>query len=100
MVFIAIDGGAVVGYIGGHLTRRFDCEGELQYLYVAPPYRREGVASELLRRLAEWFVASGARRVCVDVNLDSPAAPHFYVSHGAVALNKHWMVWTDVGQIG
>jgi GNAT superfamily N-acetyltransferase len=97
--FVALDGDGLVGYIAGHRTRRYECDGELQYLYVAPPYRRSGVASALLRLLAEWFVAQGARIVCVDVAEDSPAARPFYVRHGAVELNRHWLVWRDIGSV-
>ena len=32
--FVAIVNSAVIGYIAGHLTERFDCQGEIQYLYV------------------------------------------------------------------
>lgn len=53
----------VSGRDSGHLTRRHGCEGEVQYLYVAPAYRRTGVASRLLRQLAAWFDAEGAARI-------------------------------------
>ncbi|HEX8906949.1 MAG TPA: GNAT family N-acetyltransferase [Longimicrobiaceae bacterium] len=86
-----------VGYTAGHLTRRFGCEGELQWIYVVPEYRRAGVGSKLLAMLAAWFVDHEARRVCVDVG-DEAARP-FYRRHGAVALNRHWMVWEDVGVV-
>jgi hypothetical protein len=33
------DGGAVVGFIAGHLTRRFGSDGELQWVFVAPSLR-------------------------------------------------------------
>jgi GNAT superfamily N-acetyltransferase len=41
-------GDAVVGYIAGHRTTRHHCAGEVQYLFVAPAYRRRGVATALL----------------------------------------------------
>src|SRR5262249_42947759 len=82
--FVALDGENVVGYIAGHATTRHACSGEVQYLYVAPPYRRQKVASELLAWMAGWFVNRDIRRVCVTVDADSPAAAPFYASHGAV----------------
>jgi GNAT superfamily N-acetyltransferase len=94
--YVALAGSRVVGYIAGHLTRRFDCEGEVQYLYVAPEYRRDGIASALLLELAGWFIQQKAFRVCVDVNPDSPAARPFYLHHGATALRPGWMVWEDI----
>ena len=96
-IFFATIEHETVGYIGGHLTRRFDCEGELQYLYVAPRHRRAGVASALVRRLAAWFLEQKVRRVCVNVDTDSPGAEAFYCKHGARALQPHWMVWEDIG---
>ncbi len=87
---------AVIGYVAGHLSRRFDCAGELQYLFVAPPYRRIGVARELVTRLAEWFVAQGAHRICVNVDDASAGARPFYESLGAITLHPHWMAWPDI----
>ena len=83
-----------VGYAAAHLTRRFDCAGELQWIYVVPDQRRAGVATALLRLAAVWLLAQGARRVCVDVGDD--AARPFYRRRGATELDRHWMVWEDI----
>lgn len=96
-MWMALDGESPVGYVAGHLTRRFGCDGELQYLYVLPTHRRRGVAAGLLVPLAAWFVEQGARRVCVDVGSDE--GRRFYRSQGATVLAPHWMVWNDVGEI-
>ncbi len=97
--YVALAGGAVVGYIAGHRTTRFGCDGEVQYLFVAPAYRRRGVAGGLLRLLAGWFEREGIAKVCVDVDVESPAAVPFYVSRGATALNRHWYVWENVSSL-
>ena len=97
--FVALDDERIVGYIAGHLTRRLGCDGELQYLYVAPEYRRRGVAGDLLRVLSRWFVEMGAARVCVDVNRDSAGATPFYVRYGAAPLSKPWYVWDDIADV-
>ena len=99
VAYLATVSGAVVGYIAGHLSRRYGCEGELQYLYVAAPYRRAGVATMLLRQLAQWFVEQGAARICVNVDAESPAAAPYYASHGAQNLRPHWLIWPDVGTV-
>src|SRR5512140_1605389 len=57
-----------VGYTAGHLTRRYGCQGEIQYLYVAPMHRRLGVARQLVLLLARWFLEQHATHICVDVN--------------------------------
>ncbi len=97
VLWMASAGESPIGYTAGHLTRRFGCDGELQWIYVVAEHRRSGVASALLRLLAEWFVEHDARRVCVDVG-DDEARP-FYRRHGAVELNRHWMVWEDIGEV-
>jgi ribosomal protein S18 acetylase RimI-like enzyme len=96
-MWVAVEGEVPVGYVAGHLTRRFDCDGELQWIYVLRHYRRSGVATRLVALLAEWLVAQGARRVCVDVGDD--AARAFYRRLGAVDLNQHWMAWNDIGVV-
>jgi GNAT superfamily N-acetyltransferase len=86
-----------VGYVAGHLSRRFGCDGELQWIYVIPERRRTHVATELVRLLARWFLDQGARRICVDVGGEE--ARWFYERHGAVPLKPHWMMWNDIGEV-
>jgi GNAT superfamily N-acetyltransferase len=94
--YVAELGDDVVGYIAGHLTRRFGCDGEIQYLYVTPDHRRLGIARQLVRRLAGWFLEHGASHVCVDVDPDSPAARALYLDLGAADLQPPWMEWRDI----
>lgn len=94
--FVAIADIAIVGYIAGHLTERFDCQAEVQYLYVAPAYRRLGVGRNLFLRLGAWFAEQHALRVCVNVDPDSPEARPFYSSVSATDLRPHWMEWRDI----
>ena len=96
-MWLAESNGAPIGYAAGHLTRRFDCDGELQWIYVVRGHRRSHVGTELLRLVANWFVQQNALRVCVDVG-DEAARP-FYRRVGAVDLNKHWMIWNDISQL-
>lgn len=96
--FVALDGDHVIGYIAGHRTNRHECEGEVQYLFVAPAYRRRGIATALLRLLAEWFQEQAAQRVCVAIADDSPPeARPFVESLGATPLKKHWHAWEYIG---
>lgn len=99
IVFIATDGDKAVGFIAGHLTRRFNCEGELQWIDVMPEYRRTGVAAALLRLLAEWFVQQHALRVCVNAEPGNTAACHFYKKYGAGQLNDYWLIWNDISTV-
>ena len=94
--YVAVARDALVGYIAGHLSRRYGCDGELQWINVIPKQRGTGVAAELLRRLAKWFVRQKARRICVDVDPANVAARRFYTRHGAETLNARWLIWPDV----
>ena len=94
--YVAVEEDLMVGFIAGHLTRRHQCDGELEWINVIPERRRSGVASELLRRLAEWFAGQKVFRVCVDVDPAKTAVRRFYMCHGAIDLNKHWLVWNDI----
>jgi len=100
VAYLATAEALVVGYIAGHLTRRYACDGELQYLYVRPEYRRGGVASELVRLLGRWFSGQSARRICVNVEPDNAGGRAFYSRHGAVHMHPYWLVWSDISIVG
>jgi len=96
VAYVACAGDDVVGLIAGHLTRRFACDGELEWIDVAPSARGTGVAATLLRRLAVWFGEQGARRVCVNVAPDNLPAVRFYTRLGAEPLTEFFRVWPDI----
>src|SRR5437588_477148 len=93
VMYVALDESTTVGFIAGHLSRRFGCEGELEWINVVPAYRGTGIAAALLRLLAAWFQRENALRICVDPDEQARA---FYAHHGAILLNKHWMFWPDM----
>jgi ribosomal protein S18 acetylase RimI-like enzyme len=94
--YVALEGDSLVGFIAGHLTRRFACDGELEWINVVPECRGSEVAPELLRLLARWFAEQNASRICVDVEPGNTIARRFYMRFGAVELNPHWLVWEDI----
>jgi GNAT superfamily N-acetyltransferase len=95
-VYVATDGGRLVGFVAGHLTERFECDGELQWLYVVPARRGGEIASGLLRQMAAWFLEQRAQRICVNVEPENRVARRFYERRGARALEQHWLVWDNV----
>jgi ribosomal protein S18 acetylase RimI-like enzyme len=99
VIYVALEGDSVVGFIAGHLTRRYACDGELEWIDVVAERRRSGVASELLRLLAAWFAGEKALRICVDVDPTNTIARRFYTRHGAESLNPHWLVWNDINVV-
>jgi ribosomal protein S18 acetylase RimI-like enzyme len=96
VTYLALAGDTVVGFISGHLTTRYSCNGEVQWLNVAAAWRRSGAASGLLRLLAQWFLEQNATKVCVNVDPSNVAARLFYRKHLATNLNEHWMVWNNI----
>jgi ribosomal protein S18 acetylase RimI-like enzyme len=99
VIYVASEGGCLVGFIAGHLTRRHACDGELEWINVIPERRGSGIAAELLRLLAAWFVAEKASRICVDVDPANTAALRFYKRHGAEDLKPHWLVWNNISVV-
>ena len=97
--YVSYEGDSLAGFIAGHLTRRYSCDGELEWINVIPERRGSGIASELLRLLAAWFVVQKALRICVDVQPTNAAARRFYMRHGAEELNPHWLVWNDISAV-
>jgi GNAT superfamily N-acetyltransferase len=97
VLYVAMGDDALAGIIAGHLTRRHGCDGELEWIDVAPVHRGTGVATELLDHLARWFVSQHAVRICVDVDPKNVRARRFYARCGAKPLNPHWLVWDDIG---
>lgn len=94
--FVAVDGGVVAGFVAGHRTRRYGCDGELEWINVVEESRGKGIAGALLAAMAGWFAAEQLLRVCVDVEPGNAAARRLYGKYGAGALNAHWMVWEDI----
>ena len=94
--YVSVEGDQVMGLIAGHLTRRYRCQGELEWIDVVAARRGSGIASGLLRELAQWFVVRKAARICVNVEPSNTVARRFYTRHGAGELNPHWMVWDDI----
>ena len=51
-------------------------------LYVATERRREGIAGDLLDRMADWAESRGCERLSLSVHVDNDAALAFYENHG------------------
>lgn len=96
VIIVAIHNSKVIGFIAGHQTKRYDCDGELQWLDTIPEYRGMGIATNLLRLLADWFNEHQTKRVCVNCASDNLVALNFYKKNGAIPLNDYWLVWNDI----
>ncbi|HTI11941.1 MAG TPA: GNAT family N-acetyltransferase [Puia sp.] len=97
VIYVAVEEDcSIAGFIAGHLTRRFECDGELEWINVIPEHRGAGIALALIQQLAGWFIGQKALQVCVDCDPDNHIAQNFYKRYGAEMLNKHWLVWKDI----
>ncbi len=94
-ILIAEDDGAPMGFVAGHRTRRFGCDGELQWVNVARESRGRGIGAILVRKIGFWFLEQGARRICVDVEPDNAVARALYSRCGAKPFKPCWMIWED-----
>jgi GNAT superfamily N-acetyltransferase len=97
IIYVAIENETIVGFIAGHLTKRYECDGELEWIDVISKYRRNEIASELVRLLAKWFIEQNAFKICIDPG--NITARQFYGKNGAEPLNEHWMVWKDINVV-
>ena len=97
--FVAVAEGEVVGFVAGHRTRRFNCDGELQWIDVDKKKRRRGIGLRLVAQIAAWFVSGNMKRVCVNVDPNNLAVRNLYTRCGAESLNEHWMIWEDTNLI-
>lgn len=93
--FVAEDQGKIVGFVAGHRTRRFDCDGEVQWIDVDQQHRGRGIGYKLLAQMGSWFVSQETKRICVNVDTNNLAARKLYETCGARPLSEAWMVWDD-----
>ncbi len=92
--WVAVDGDTVMGFVAGHRTRRFNFDGELEWVNVAEEYRGQGIADRLIDTMIDWFREQKVLQVCVNVDPDNAPARHLYAKHGAEPLHDYWMLWT------
>jgi ribosomal protein S18 acetylase RimI-like enzyme len=97
IIYVAVHNDEIIGFVASHLSTRFGCDGELQWIDTKIEFRRKGVASHLVRFLAQWFILKKAYKICVDPG--NQIARALYQKNGALMLNEHWMLWADVRTI-
>lgn len=97
VIFVAEDEEKIIGFIAGHLTQRFNCDGELQWINVSEAYRNKGIGFELICVLNRWFIQHNAFKICVDPG--NELARKFYKKYDAEELNEHWLFWEDVREM-
>lgn len=99
-LLVALENGTVLGLVAGHQTRRFGCDGELQWINVAKHRQGEGIGGKLLARMGAWFVEHDADRICVNVAAENTSARRLYASSGAKPFKESWMIWESARSMG
>lgn len=83
-------GGTIVAYIMTRDWMNFDHNAKvrhIQQLYVAEPYRGQGIATALLRHTAQQALRQQCFRLILDVGKNNRAARKLYLSLGFVAYS-------------
>ena len=92
-VFVAVnEENEVVGMTAGHLSTRFHCEGEIQWLNVQADQRGRRIANKLLEALFAWFRQHNARKICINVKPSNDAARTVFARYGAEPMGPEWLI--------
>jgi putative acetyltransferase len=81
-IWLAVDGEQPVGCIALQTLTSPERSGEVKRLYVKSPYRRRGLAVQLLRALEQWAAQLGYEWLYLDSKDDLVEAIRFYERHG------------------
>ena len=85
-IYVADDGGSVVGYTFGQIMQRptlqsGDC-GYIADVCIKDGWRRQGMGRQLHSRLKSWFLAHGITAIEVQVVRANPASQTFWRKMG------------------
>ncbi len=81
--WMAEEGGTITGF--AVVERSLESNPSTSYIQtieVLPEFRRLGVAGELMRRLEDSAIKTGARLIWLHVDVENTAALHLYEVHG------------------
>lgn len=92
-VFVAEEGGGVVGYVTTRLDR-FTGIGRIPNLAVDPEYRGRGLGTDLIRYAIEWLRAQGAAMAKIETLVQNERGQALYPRFGfrEVARQIHYVM--------
>jgi len=80
--FVAEEGDAIIGCVVGSITERkhytLSKLGSLDVLYIMPEYRKQGIASELLKKLEQEFRTRGCDHITTHTDAENLRAQGLY----------------------
>ncbi|MFC1900019.1 GNAT family N-acetyltransferase [Chloroflexota bacterium] len=76
--------GNIVGFVGAHAQYKGlpDDHGFLEWAFVLPEYRRQGILSELIKRVEQQYIQLGKRFILFDTTPDNHAIQDFIHKEG------------------
>lgn len=86
-IFVAEDGGRVVGYIATRIDREAG-KGRIPNLAVAAEFRNQGVGRQLIERALEYFRAEGLEYAMIETMAQNAAGRQAYPSCGFVEVAR------------
>jgi GNAT superfamily N-acetyltransferase len=92
-VFVATDGGRVVGLVALHLSHMLHLDStwsRITAIVVAPAHRRRGVGEALLTHAEQCCLAAGAAGVELTCREHRADAHRFYARHGYAERRKRF----------
>lgn len=96
----ALHQGQVVGGLAAYVLQKFEQERSELYIYdlaVAQPFRRQGVATSLIRRLQAVAASLGAHVIYVQADHGDDAAVALYTTLGVREDVMHFDILPDRG---
>lgn len=91
-VLVAEYGGVVAGHALVSVVHEI---AELQRIAVLPPYRRRGLARDLLAGVVALAAGEGADRLLLEVREDNEAAIGFYAAAGFAEIDRRARYYRD-----
>ncbi len=82
---VAMDGDTLVGYVGSQSVLG---ESDMMNIAVAPEYRRQGIAQELVTHLVEALSAKGNHSLSLEVRISNVPAIALYSKMGFVQVGR------------
>ncbi len=86
-IFVAEEKGEIVGFMlisksKGDDIHKFDFYGEMNYAYIKPEFRGQGVASKFFKKAKKWFRENEIQYLKLDVNIKNKKARNIYEKWG------------------
>ena len=82
---VACDDDSVVGYVGSQSVLG---EADMMNLAVAPQYRRQSIANNLIEALVEKLDEAGVHSITLEVRVSNLPAIALYTKHGFAELGR------------